>query len=270
MPHRAPEAHRHRQLDAAVRDARRGELVGLVESAFGRGLVGRHAERAYRCADHRGQRVLRSGHFGQAGGTRAPALRDVGDDGLRRAVVQPRRDAAVGVQPGREAGHAGRAVEVVRGVLVARPEALHRHAGHGPGHLRGQRDEVGVQPAAETAADEHGVHPHLLVGQAERAGHHAAGNVGHLRRNPDLGRRGVGAHGAVHRLQRLMRQIRCAVGGLHGLRRDGECGLRIARFDVRKAVVAVQCRSERACHVGTAGRGRSAFVPGDCTGRRGQ
>ena len=39
VAHRTPETHRHRQLDGYMADARVRAFVGLVEGAFGGGLV---------------------------------------------------------------------------------------------------------------------------------------------------------------------------------------------------------------------------------------
>jgi hypothetical protein len=108
MPHRAPEAHRHRQLSAAS--------CAMRPPAIRR--AGRRRLRAV---------VLSGPPPGQAESASAAAARWPG-----RPTVPSGHQPARGVQPGGEAGHAGGAVEVVPRVFLAAPEGLHRRAPSAP------------------------------------------------------------------------------------------------------------------------------------------
>src|SRR5206468_13113513 len=80
-------------------------------------------------------------------------------------AVGPRDQPARRVEARGEPVVAGRPVESVAHVVLARPDDLYRNP-HRLRHEYGLRDEVRLQPAPEPAAREHGVDPDLLLRQA--------------------------------------------------------------------------------------------------------
>ena len=263
MAHRAPEAHRHGRLHQRVLHAHRGHFVGLVEGAFGGGLVDTHARHITQRPAGLARRRLHPGHQRHGCHARGVARHDLRHDGLAGGVVGPGNDLACGIQPGLEARQRRRSVEVVRGVLLAAPDHLHRCAGHGLRDERCLGHKVHVQPAPEAAAQQLHLHVHLVLGQAQGLGRNRARDVGHLGRSPDRGRAVLDEHGAIDGLQRGVRQVRRAVLGADGLGRTGQRGLGVAAREVSEAFVAVQCGSE-GLHQACAGDGcHRASVPGD-------
>ncbi len=101
---------------------------------------------------------------------------------------------------------AGRAVEVVGDVVLARPDELHRRAGQGLGDGDGLADEVDVEPAAEAAADELRMHAHA----GGRNASHLRGDLLRPRRElgarPDVDAARRDERDTVRRLERHVRE----------------------------------------------------------------
>ena len=133
MADRAPVADRHAAPRRDVGDALVGDAVRLVEQALARRLVGR--------VDRAGERRDRPLH---------PARRDR----VAGAGDAQRRRPAVAVEAGAQHRDRGRAIEVVRQVLLARPDQLHRPAAGLERDTHRLADEVDVEAAAEAAADD--------------------------------------------------------------------------------------------------------------------
>ena len=222
----APEAHRHGQLHRTVADTHVRHFVGLVEGAFTRRLVG---------ADE---------------GQTENALKDLRCDGLAGAGVAPGLQVALRVKPGLEARHAGRAIEVVLHVLLARPQRLHRPALAMLGDGRSLADEVDIQPPAETATELRDDELHLLGSNAQCIGRGLARQARHLRRRPHRGTAVLELHRAVDRFHRGVREVRRAVLGADDFRCALQRRVDIAARVEREAVVVVQRRRELLHHLG--------------------
>ena len=225
-------------------DACVGPLVGLVERAFGRGLVWPGAWQAKGAGQH---------------------LRH---DGLAGRHVVPGHQLALCVQPGLEPRHAGGAVEVVLHVLFAGPQRLHRRAARSLGNGGGLGHVVHLQPPAKAAAQQQLVHGHLVFVDAQGLGGRHARQARHLGGCPHAGRAVLELHGAVDGLHGGVGQVGRAVVGREG----GRCALQgfvhIAHAVVAKALGLVQRLGQLGHDGGARQRGGGAVVPlhGDCGG----
>ena len=237
------------------------EFVGLVERALGGRLVDAHARQIAQRLAGTAQQTLHPGHDGHAGDACGVARHDLRHDGLAGRVVAPGHGLAAGVQAGLEARDRRRTIEVVRGVLLARPDHLHRAAGHGLGDGGGLGHEIDLEPAPEAAAEQRHLQVHLAFVDAQDPGHHAAGDVGHLGRRPAGGRAILHEHGAVDRLHRHVREVGRAVLGRHRLGCAGQGRLHIATGKVGEAIVAIQRRRKFSHQPGAGDRGGRAVVP---------
>ena len=222
----APEAHRHGQIHRAVSDAHVRHFVGLVEGAFTRRLVG---------ADE---------------GQTENALKDLRRDGLAGAGIAPSLQAALRVEPGLKTRHAGRAIEVVLHVLLARPQRLHRPTLTVLGDGRSLADEVDVEPPPEAAAELGDDEIYLVGGDAQGVGCSLTCQARHLRRRPHRGAAVLELHRAVDGLHRSVREIRRAVFGADDFRCALQRRVDIAARVEREAVVVVQRGRELVHHLG--------------------
>jgi hypothetical protein len=142
------------------------------------------------------------------GGRPAAQHRAAGD-----AVAEP-QDLAVAVDHRRDVVVVHRSHDVVANVFLARPHHLQR-VGHLLGEGHGLLDRVGLQPAAEAAAQVLVVHHHLVFGQPGDLGGHAHAARRHLRAHPDLALVGAHVHRGVQRLHGRVGQHGEVVGRLH-------------------------------------------------------
>ena len=102
-------------------------------------------------------------------------------DRLRRELERERDWPAGGVEPGLESVQRHRAVEVVRHVVFARPEQLHRFADC-LGNLRRLHDEIQIEAAAKTPAQEGRLDGDILGLELQRGRHGALRALLKLRR----------------------------------------------------------------------------------------
>ena len=138
-----------------------------------------------------------------------------------------RRRLARAVQCPRHLVDARRAVEVVRHVVFARPDQLHWRA-HCLGDLDRLRHVVEVDPPAEAAAEEGGLHGDLRGLEARDRRRHALSQLLELDRANEQRRVLPHVGGEVHRLERRMRQERQLVVRLDRLRGALHAGLHVA------------------------------------------
>ena len=96
--------------------------------------------------------------------------REGGQDGRRRAAMPPGDHLVAGVEAGLEALRRHGVIEAVLHVVLARPHHLDRRAAQLLGQQRRLDGEVALGLAAEAAAEQRGVHRHLLGLDAERLG----------------------------------------------------------------------------------------------------
>ena len=195
MADRAPVADRHAAARGDVRDALVRDGIGLVEQALGGGLVGQ---------------------VDRAGQPRQAALHPARRDGVAGARDAQRQRPAIGSQHRLQRRGRGRAVIVVRGVLLARPQQLHRPAAGLPRHRDGLRHEVGIEPAAEAAAQQRDVQRHRALVDAGGARRVRTGDAGHLGRRPHGDVAVADLRGAVDRFERGVREVGRAVERLDG------------------------------------------------------
>ena len=196
MADRAPEADRNRLNCRLVRDARRRKLIGLVKGPFTGGLVRTNCRQIEDAAQHRRH------------------------DRLARRQVSPDGQTTLRIEARLKAGERRRPVEVMRHVLLTRPERLHRCAIGGHGDCCGLADKVDIEPATESTAEILDLNIDLVGIQSGGLGHRAPGQIGCLGRDPG-GRTAIAdLHRAIHRLKRCMRQIGCPILGRQLFRRD--------------------------------------------------
>ena len=145
----------------------------------------------------------------------------VGDDRRRPARSDRRRDEmnlhrvqlAAGIERAGQRVARGRTILVVRHVVFARPQQLHRLA-RGLRAFDGRRNEVDLEPSTEAAAEECRVHEYFLGRQSRGLRGRRLRQLLHLRRHVDVAAVLAKLDGAVLRLQRRVREHRQLVGRL--------------------------------------------------------
>jgi hypothetical protein len=187
--------------------------------------------------------------------------------GDRRARERqaPGHGLAVRAQRGRNLVEGRRAVGVVRGVVLARPQQLHRLA-HGLARLDGRRDEVHLQPAAEAAAQERGVHAHLLGFEPRRGGGRRLRDDLDLRRDVQIAALGRDRRRAVLWLERRVREQRQLVIRMDDLAApaaDRRQGVAVVARDLTAVLRGGGGRPETFADVRVVQLRVRAVVPGD-------
>ncbi len=142
-------------------------------------------------------------------------------------------------------------IEVVRQVLLARPDELHRPAAGLERDAHGLADEVDVEATAEAAAEIRDVDGDGVLGNVGDLRGDVARETRNLRRHPELDLAAGDACRAVDRLHRRVRKIRSAIDLLDVARRA-----RVGGGDVAPGV-------EREPAVGRGRRARAPFELGD-------
>src|SRR5258708_30493659 len=99
---------------------------------------------------------------------------------------------------------ARRPAEIVRHVVFGGPDQLPRHIGHGLRDCDRLADEVALQPATETAADELGVHAYLSRLDARDLGRDGLCAGWELRACPHVDTAPGNARQAIRRLERCV------------------------------------------------------------------
>ena len=168
---------------------------------------------------------------------------------------------ALRVQPGLQLVHTHRTVEVMRHVVFTRPQQLDRPS-HGFGDLRRLHDEIKLNPAAKTTAQERRFQIDVFRLEAQRRGHCALRTLLKLRRANQLAFAARKAGRKVHRLQRRMRLHLGHILGLHGFGSALHGGTHVAcRFANGKNLAAGECRAGSRQHRVVVQRSARAFVP---------
>ena len=220
MAHRAHVADVDADLVPQVLDRHVGHIVRVV----GRRLDGEGVDAL---CHHRGKQARgdRGAHQAQLPGDQLAALVEGADRG-----VEGRRP-----------------VNVVGRVVFPRPQELHGLADRLGGFDRGG-DEVDIQAAAEAAAEERGVHAHLLGLEPGGARGGLLRHLLDLRRHVDVAALGAHVGGAVLRLERRVRQERQLVLGLDHPRcgLDGGVGVPVPAGALRRAGRALEPAQDHA------------------------
>ncbi|MNV30590.1 hypothetical protein D3C71_1218670 [compost metagenome] len=105
----------------------------------------------------------------------------------------------------------GGPVIIVHDVLLAGPDDLDRIVCKLP-EARGLLDRIDSQPTAETASNQVRMHDHFFDRQTDDFGSDEAGDLGHLRADPDVAAVRLHVDRRVDRLERGM----CEIGKLIG------------------------------------------------------
>ena len=150
------------------------------------------------------------------------------------------------VETGLEPRHAGRPIEVVREILRARPDGLHRTPAALARNHRGLCDEIEFQTPAERAAEQLRLHVDLVGVEVQHLGHVMPRERRDLRGDPDRGRAVRDLYGAVERFDRAVREIRRVIFGADRARGAVQRGIDIAEAVVGVAVAIVQRMREAA------------------------
>ncbi len=220
MPDRAPPQHRH--LDVARRTQLHlevGHRIGQVGDTFDRGMVDALLDQERL---HRG----------------------TGDDRLADDAVVPGLQLAGLIQADARTVQVHRAEEAATGIVLTRPDHLHRcvHAlvarGLGDRHGLQQVIRTRAGTAPETAAGIQLGQRHLFRLEAQVAADDRLVDGLELLAVPDLAAIGGELHQAVHRLHRRVRQVRELVVGLDGFRRLGQRRIGVATGGRRQAGLA--------------------------------
>src|SRR5712692_1673085 len=280
-----PRVVRH-QLASEFDGILAGRLRQLVHEAFHEDRVlvdvdaapeaGRHVRVAHRVVDQQvrhgvAERVLAGLGYPLERERVAPLLRlhdlgaNRGEDRLaRQAHMQPAQVAAR-VQAAHELALHDRVIAAVRHVLLARPDHLHRRAGHLLGDEDGLRHvivRIAAAPA-ETAAQHNVVDVDLVRGQTRGRLEGRERRFTVLRRTPYLAPVRRVPSGGVHRLHAGVVLERIGVDRLDPLRRAGQRALGVAVLVADEGLLRVQSslehlRDGRAGHLGVL-----ALVPDD-------
>ena len=235
----APEAHRHMRVAHRVVDQQVGDR-GVAELLLGPALE----RRAIDAVLH----ALR---------------REVGQDRLPRQPRMQRHHVAVAIQPRAQPALRDRPVEVVRHILLARPDQLHRTPGNLFRDQHGLARVVLLAAPAETTAEMQLVHLHIGQLHAGRLGRRGKRGVAILRRHPDLHLAVGELRRAVHRLHRGVGEERRGIVRLHHLRRAGECCLHIAVLLAERRLLRVEAGLQQGRDLRAVHGGAGALVPHD-------
>ena len=238
MADRSPEPDRNRLDCRHMRDPRRRKLVGLVKGPFARGLV-RTTRRQVK------QAVKHSRH-----------------DRLTRRQVSPGQQTALRIESCFEAGHRRRTIKVMRHVLLARPEGLHRRTVGGHRNLRSLADAVDIEPAPESASEILDLYVNLVGLQTGCFGHCAPGQIGYLRRDPGGRATIADLHRAIHGLKRCVSQIGRPVLGRQLSHRDRHRAVGITDRREGMAFATVERGGKPGKDIGARDPGSSAVIPG--------
>ena len=152
----------------------------------------------------------------------------------------------------------------VHHVLFARPQQLHRRAGHLLGDQHGLAHVVVERAApAEPAAEHLLVHVAFVGWQPRRRQNRGEGRFPVLRPAPDLALVGGVERGGVHRLHGRVVLVRIAVDRFDLLGRAGDGGLGVAVLIADEGLLGVEAGLEHLGDGGARDLGIRALVPND-------
>ena len=158
------------------------------------------------------------------------------------------------VERRRQPVHRRRAVEVVREIVLARPDHLDRRP-RGARQRHRIEHEIDLETPPEAAAQVRGVHRHPLARDAQQLGGSVAGARLALRRRPDFAASVPHMGGGVHRLKTGVGQKRQAIGGFKGFAGGFQSGIDIP-VPARRTAGLLQRRIERPGDAGIVHRQR--------------